>query len=122
MLNIDCVYKVNEVQFLTSDINNTRRLSREWAIKCARLAGAAGYPQKLNRMPFGGGGTDAGALVRLRVKATTLVAMPVGLFRDGLVYHTLCDTVEAIEIEAVEACLRIAHDLFLDMDQNADSL
>jgi aminopeptidase YwaD len=29
MLNIDCVYKVNEVQFLTSDINNTRRLSRE---------------------------------------------------------------------------------------------
>jgi aminopeptidase YwaD len=122
MLNIDCVYKVNEVQFLTSDINNTRRLSREWAIKCAHLAGAAGYPQKLNRMPFGGGGTDAGALVRLRVKATTLVAMPVGLFRDGLVYHTLRDTVEAIEIEAVEACLQIAHDLFLDMDQNADSL
>jgi hypothetical protein len=72
-------------------------------------------------MPFGGGGTDAAPLVRVGVKATTLVAMPVGLIRDGLVYHTLRDTVEAIEIEAVEACLHIAHDLVLDIDQNSDS-
>jgi aminopeptidase YwaD len=120
MLNIDCVYNVNEVQFLTTDINNTRHLSRELAEKCARLAGDAGYPQKLNRMPFGGGGTDAAPLVRVGVKATTLVAMPVGLIRDGLVYHTLRDTVDAIEIEAVEACLHIAHDLVLDIDRNED--
>ena len=48
--------------------------------------------------------------------------MPVGLIRDGLVYHTLRDTVEAIEIEAVEACLQIAHDLVLEVDQNGDGL
>jgi aminopeptidase YwaD len=65
MLNIDCVYNVDEVQLLTTDINNTRHLSRELAEKCARLAGNAGYPQKLNRMPFGGGGTDAAPLVRV---------------------------------------------------------
>jgi hypothetical protein len=117
MLNIDCVYKVKEIQFLTTDINNTRQLSREFAEQCARLAGKAGYAQKLNRMPFGGGGTDAAPLIEVGVKATTLVAMPVGLIRDGLVYHTLRDTVDAIEIEAVEACLQIAHDLVLDMDQ-----
>ena len=122
MLNIDCVYNVSEIQFLTTDINNTRHLSRNWAEKCARLAGNAGYPEKLNRMPFGGGGTDAASLVRIGVKATTLVAMPVGLIRDGLVYHTVRDTVEAIEIEAVEACLQIAHDLVLDMDPNDDGL
>jgi aminopeptidase YwaD len=122
MLNIDCVYNVDEVQFLTTDINNTRHLSRALAERCARLAGNAGYPQKLNRMPFGGGGTDAAALVRVGVKATTLVAMPVGLIRDGLVYHTMRDTVDAIEIKAVEACLHIAHDLVLDIDQNGDGL
>jgi aminopeptidase YwaD len=122
MLNIDCVYNVDEIQFLKTDINNTRHLSREWAERCARLAGKAGYPQKLNRMPFGGGGTDAAALVQVGVKATTLVAMPVGLIRDGLVYHTMRDTVDAIEIEAVEACLHIAHDLVLDMDRNGDGL
>jgi hypothetical protein len=120
MLNIDCVYSVNEVQFLTTDINNTRQLSRELAEQCAHLAGNAGYPQKLNRMPFGGGGTDAAPLVRVGVKATTLVAMPVALIRDGLVYHTLRDTVDAIEVEAVEACLHIAHDLVLDIDRNGD--
>lgn len=122
MLNIDCVYNVNEVQFLTTDINNTRHLSRELAEKCARLAGNAGYPQKLNRMPFGGGGTDAAPFVPVGVKAVTLVAMPVGLIRDGLVYHTLRDTIDAIEIEAVEACLQIAHDLVLAIDQNGDGL
>ncbi len=122
MLNIDCVYKVNEVQFLTTDINNTRQLSRALAEKCANLAGRAGYPQKLSRMPFGGGGTDAAALVRMGVKATTLVAMPVGLIRDGLVYHTLQDTVDAIEVEAVEACLNIAHDLVQAIDQEDHNL
>ena len=120
MLNIDCVYKVDDVQFLTTDINNTCHLSRKLAEKCAGLAGKAGYPQNLNRMPFGGGGTDAAPFVHVGVKATTLVAMPVGLIRDDLVYHTLRDTVDAIEIEAVEACLQIAHDLILDIDQNPD--
>jgi aminopeptidase YwaD len=122
MLNIDCVYNVKEVQFLISDVNNTMHLSRDWAERCARLAGKAGYPEKLNRMPFGGGGTDAAELVRVGVEATTLVAMPVGLIRDGLVYHTLGDTVDAIEIEAVEACLHIAHDVVLDIDQHGDGL
>ena len=120
MLNIDCVYNVDEVHFLTTDINNTRHLSREWAEKCAHLADNAGYTPKLDRIPFGGGGTDAAPLVRVGVKATTLVAMPVGLIRDGLVYHTMRDTVDAIEIEAVEACLHIAHDLVLDIDKNGD--
>ena len=122
MLNTDCVYDVKEIQFLTTDINNTRHLSKALAERCAYLAGSAGYPQKLNRMPFGGGGTDAAALVQTGVTATTLVAMPVGLVRDGLVYHTLRDTVDAIEIEAVEACLNIAHDLVWSIDQNDDDL
>ena len=69
-------------------------------------------------MVFGGGGTDAAELTRAGVRATTLVAMPTSLVREGLVYHTMQDTVDAIEPAAVEACLRIAHDLVLELDQN----
>ncbi len=34
--------------------------------------------------------------------------VPAALVRDGLVYHTMQDTVEAIEPQAVEACLAVA--------------
>ena len=34
--------------------------------------------------------------------------MPTNIIRDGMVYHTLKDTVEHIEPEAVEATLKIA--------------
>lgn len=40
--------------------------------------------------------------------------MGVGLIGDDLVYHTIRDT--------VEACLQIAHDLVLDLDQNGAGL
>ena len=42
------------------------------------------------------------------------------LGRDGLVYHTLNDTVDAIEPEAVKACLQIAHTLALELDDLPD--
>jgi aminopeptidase YwaD len=116
MLNIDSIYNVREIQFLISDLNDTISLSREMAERCACISGAAGYPQKFLRMVFGGGGTDAAELARIGVQATTLIAMPTGLIRDGLVYHTLNDTVDAIEPAAVEACLRIAHTLALELD------
>ena len=52
-----------------------------------------------------GGGTDAAELAKAGVRATTMIAMPAGVVRDGLVYHTMRDTVDAIEPAAVEACL-----------------
>jgi len=118
MLNIDSIYHIDDIQFLVSDLNDTVPLSRELAEQCARIAGAAGYPQKFMRMVFGGGGTDAAELAKVGVKTTTLLAMPTGLVRDGLVYHTLNDTVDAVEPGVVEACLRITHGLVLELDSD----
>jgi aminopeptidase YwaD len=116
MFNIDSIYQLKELQFLTTDLNGTVKLSREVAETCARLAEQAGYPHKSARMVFGGGGTDAAELARVGVQATTLLAMDTALVRDGLVYHTIHDTVEAVEPQAVEACLRIAYEFVWEIE------
>jgi aminopeptidase YwaD len=119
MLNIDSIYQLKELQFLTTDLNGTVNLSPEVAETCARLAEQAGYPHKPVKMVFGGGGTDAAELARVGVQATTLLAMNTALVRDGLVYHTIRDTVDAVEPQAVEACLRIAYEFVWEIETNS---
>jgi aminopeptidase YwaD len=117
MLNIDSIYNVEHLQFLISDLNGSLPLSKELAEECRALAGSAGLTSRLTRMVFGGGSTDAAELTRVGVRATTMLAMPTALVRDGLVYHTVNDTVDAIEPEAVRACLEVACRLVDKLDQ-----
>ena len=63
-----------------------------------------------------GGATDAAELTGAGVRATTLIAMSTRLVREGLVYHTMQDTVDAIEPAAVAACLAVAEGLAWEMD------
>ena len=115
-LNIDSIYTLRDLQLMTTDLNNHVRLDRPLAEQCARIARGQGYPAGFAIMRFGGGGTDAAELTRAGVRATTLIAMSSQVIRDGLVYHTMQDTVDAIEPEAVAACLAIADGLALEMD------
>jgi Zn-dependent M28 family amino/carboxypeptidase len=116
-LNIDSIYYQKELQFLVTDLNDHVRLDRELALGCVRIARALGTPAKTRKMLFGGGGTDAAELAKAGVRATTMIAMPTSLVRDGLVYHTMRDTVDAIEPEAVSACLGVAEGLALQLDR-----
>ena len=106
--NIDSIYNLKELQFLTTDINSTVRLSKKMAAECKEIAGKLGYTARLFTLTPGGGGTDAAEFAKIGVEATTLIGMPTNIIRDGMVYHTLKDTVEHIEPEAVEATLKIA--------------
>lgn len=87
------------------------------AQKCIGISRNLDIPAKPTKMKFGGGATDACELAKAGVKATTLIGMSTDLVRDGLVYHTMRDTVDAIEPQAVEACLAVAGALALDLDQ-----
>jgi hypothetical protein len=107
------------LQFLISDLNGSLKLSKELAEECQGLANRAGLSSRLTRMVFGGGSTDAAELTKAGVKATTMLAMPTDLVRDGLVYHTVNDTVDAIEPEAVRACLEVASRLVEELDRAA---
>ncbi len=115
--NIDSIYNLKELQFLTTDINSTVHLSGEMAGQCKNIAAELGYATRLFAITPGGGGTDAAEFARIGVQATTLIGMPTSLIRDGLVYHTANDTVEHIEPAAVEASLKIAVEYILRKDR-----
>jgi hypothetical protein len=117
--NIDSIYNLKELQFLTTDINSTIRLSREMATQCKNIAAELGYATRLFAITPGGGGTDAAEFARIGVHATTLIGMPTNLIRDGLVYHTVNDTVEHIEPAAIEASLKIALEYILRKDRES---
>ncbi|HMD88373.1 MAG TPA: M28 family peptidase [Anaerolineaceae bacterium] len=117
MLNIDTIYNANQLQFMLSDLNGYVKLSQETAQECQQIACKAGYPARLTQMLFGGGSTDAAELAKVGFKATTMIAMPTEIIRDGLVYHTLKDTIDRVEPEAVRACLRVIHDFILQKEQ-----
>ncbi len=117
VLNIDSIYNVSELQMMVSDLNDHVKLDRALAEECQQIANRAGYPTRLLRMAFGGGGTDAAELQKVGVPSTTMIAMPAGLVRDGLVYHTMKDTVDAIEPQAVEACLWVASEWIKQYDK-----
>ena len=116
MLNIDSIYEVKELQFLTSDLNNTVALDKPLAELCLQTALNAGYPGRLTQMKCGGGSTDAAELAKIGVRCTSLLAMSTDLIRDGLVYHTMNDLPEAIEPQAVEACLEVCCNVIKQLD------
>ena len=54
-----------ELQFLTTDINSTIRLSMEMARQCKDIAAELGYATHLFAIPPGGGGTDAAEFAKI---------------------------------------------------------
>lgn len=116
LLNVDCPYYLKDLFFLTSDINGSVQLSQELAQDLVDIALEKGYPAKHQPIAFLTGGTDAGELAKVGVKATTLMAMPWNNNERASVYHTPNDTVDSIEVPAVEATI----DIFLSYIQSID--
>jgi aminopeptidase YwaD len=46
-----------------------------------------------------------------------MIAMATEIIRDGLVYHTLKDTIDQVEPEAVQTCLRVIHEFIQQKEQ-----
>jgi aminopeptidase YwaD len=107
-LNFDSLYRLRDLQVLTTDINGSVRLSRSLVDRLIACAKECGLAIRTFGMIFGAGGTDAAESARAGIPSTSIVALPTELVRSGLVYHTPRDTVEHIEPAAVEACMRIA--------------
>ncbi len=116
VFNVDSLYRVRDLAFLTTDTNGLVRLSEPWTAESLRVSDELGYAVKAIRLPFGGGGTDAGRFARIGVKAASLIGMSTRLIRKDIVYHTSRDTVENIEPEAVEAGFNIIANVILEKD------
>jgi len=106
-LNLESIYNVNELSFLTKDINQYVRLSQDMVNECMDIAGQLGHHTEEGPITWGGGGTDAAEFARIGVPATTLLGMENRFIRDGLYYHTMEDTVDKIDPAAVRASLEV---------------
>lgn len=119
-LNLECLYDVDELFFLTSDVNGTVKLSAELAGQCSRLLAGRGRDVPAKPIAFLTGGTDAGELARGGAQATTLIGMPWGNTQRSSVYHTPRDIVTAVSPEAVAAAIALAIDLAEELDNRLE--
>lgn len=105
--NLECMYNHEQMAFLTSDLNSFVPLSMDMASDCVAIAEKLGYTIPTSPFPFLAGGTDAAELAKAGVEAITLAAMNWDT-KEGLVaYHTLRDTIEAVDPIAVERSIAI---------------
>lgn len=121
VLNIDTLYKLEDLNFLYKDLNSTVKLSRAMAQDCVDIAGALGYRAVITAVPFGAGSTDAAEFGKLGVEATNMagISFDIRKFDEDLVYHTPDDVTEYIQPELVEASLKIIRDYILKKDSQA---
>lgn len=118
VINLDSIYSQDELHFLTSDINGTVPLSASMATQLQDVSRSLGYQGTKIGIPLGGGGTDAAEFARVGIAASSIVAMSLDANRDHLVYHTSSDTVDHIELDAVEAVLHIILHYLQDQDHH----
>jgi hypothetical protein len=107
LLNSDCLYNLDDMFFLTSDINGTVKLDSHLANKLSNIAKNKGYQSTTKPIGFLTGGTDAGELAKVGVSSTTLIGMPWSNQERSSVYHTPNDTLDHVQVEMIDAAIDI---------------
>jgi aminopeptidase YwaD len=117
--NMDSIFDVTQLKFLTWDINGTVRLSGKMAAECVAVADELGYTARPYRLVLGMGGTDAAEMARVGVHATSLVALRTDFFQPRVTYHTPDDTAQNLDPKAVGAALKIVYAYVLKKEGEA---
>lgn len=107
VLNIECLYDENALWYLTSDINNTVKLSDSLADELLAIGDKLNIQAHKQNIAILTGGTDAGEFGKLGIKATTIMGMPWTNDNRNTAYHTPNDIVENVSSKAVENTLNI---------------
>lgn len=115
-MNIECLYDADKIFFLSSDINGFVKLSSEMAKEAVEIATKLGYKSDVKPIVFAAGGTDAAEFARAGIEATTLFGMGWTIDSKPDAYHTLKDTVDAVDPEAV----RKAFDIIVNYVEHKD--
>lgn len=115
-INLDCLYKADNLVFLDSDINGTQPLSQELAQKGVELAVGMGYKAKMHHMPFLSGGTDAAEGFRAGISSISLMALDFNNIEETFL-HSKKDIVDNIEVKAIEEVISIVIKMILDCDK-----
>lgn len=116
LLNIECLYDENELFFLTSDINNTVKLSDSLADDLIKVASNLGIKTHKQNIAVLTGGTDAGEFGKINVEATTIMGMPWSNDNRNMAYHTPNDTIENVSVKAVNHTINVFYNYILQKD------
>ena len=119
VLNFDAIYNLADLFLITRDRNGFKALSAEMTAECVDIAKRLGYAIPAGPVTFGGGGTDAVRFADHGIEVASIIGLSTKLIREGLVYHTVHDTVDKIEPAAVKACLEIAVNYIKEKDEEA---
>ena len=117
VLNIECLYDENALFFLTSDINDSVKLSDDLASKLVDIA--AENNVKTHKQPIAvlTGGTDAGEFGKIGIEAATIMGMPWSNDNRSMAYHTPNDTIDKVSKKAVEYTINIFNNFIISKDQ-----
>ena len=117
--NMDCMYRAEDVRFLTSDLNGSVPLSAPAAQACAEAARKRGVTAPVEPIAFLTGGTDAAELAKKGARATTFIGMQWSNEERGNCYHTPGDTIEAVSLEVLELAIGVGVDFIEKLDSGA---
>ena len=107
-LNLESFYQLKELSYLTSDVNDTVKLSVPLGEALAREAIVEGLLVKPMRLLFGMGATDAAEFAKAGIPATCLLAIPTNPFAEGrTLYHTPHDVPENLEPAVIAAAAKL---------------
>ena len=116
-INMDSIYRLQDLRFLKSEINGTVSLDEKLGQKCMKIAKSLGYNIPNMNMPFGGGATDAAEFAKAGIPALSIIGLDTTFTSGDVPYHTNFDNVDKIEPEAVLACMQIAEQLIIAIDK-----
>lgn len=105
VINIDTIYKKEDLLILSSDRNGITKLDKGMALEVKDIAKKKGLDIQIKPMPFLGGGTDGGQFARKGIKTISLIGLPISFIRKQIVMHTCNDVPSRINIEAIEAVI-----------------
>jgi hypothetical protein len=114
--NMDCIYNIDDLRILTSDLNDFVKLDAAAASRLAALAADEGIKAPKAPLAFLTGGTDAAELQAAGARAASLIAMSWGNDDRANAYHTPADTLDAVDTAAVEALIRLGIRFAEDID------
>ena len=104
-LNINGLYKADDLVLMTMDGNGVVPLSSVVAKRCSSIAFSLGYKIPLGRIALLAGTTDALSAAKNGVKATTLTSMKLDVKTPA---HTKDDTPDVVELDALSAAISVA--------------
>ena len=113
-INLDAIYREEDLVFLVSDGNGFVQLSSRLASRCSMISSEMGYSIPTGRIGFFGGETDAASASRCGIASTTLTAAPPGVSTPA---HTEEATPDKVSPEALSRAISVTIKLIEGLDR-----